>query len=608
MTALFVMVLLVFVDVFLRYFFNRPITASSELIELMMVSVVFLGVAYTHLHKGHIKIDLIVNLLSQRAQVTINSITSFLNVGLFGLITWQSALNALEFSDVGLTTYILRMPVSPFAFLVPFGCLLLTLLLLRDLLNNLAEGIRLQLRGTQWLLLFGVPVLTLSWLIFLLLQPSLPQVSSPIIGIVGIGASLLLFFAGVPVAFAMGMVGFIGILYLKGPNPAFEILGATLYRTTANYGWAPMAFFILMGYFIFYMKFGEDIYMSTYKWLGRMAGGVAQATIAACAGLAAVVGDSLSATITMAAVALPEMKKYKYSPGLSAGCVAAGGALGPVIPPSILFILYAMLTQQSVGKLFLAGIIPGMLLAALWMLSIYMRCRYNPKLGPVGASSSFREKVVSLKATWPILTLFMLVIGGIYSGWFTATEGGGIGAAGAIIIGLILRRVTWQRFVGALLEAGKVIGFVFLLLGCAAILGYFITLSKLPLEMANIIGGLQLPPVAILVAILMVYLVLGCFISAIPLVLITLPVFFPIVMDLGYDPIWFGVIIVLMMNVAGMTPPYGIQLFALKGAAPDIPIGTIYWGVLPFVVIALVCVGLIVIFPQIAIFLPNLLK
>ncbi len=606
--TLAMMVLLTFVDVMLRYFFNRPLAFSLELIQVMAVIVVFFGLAYTQLYKGHIAIDVLVNLLSQRARLVIDSIGTILSIGLFCLIIWRSSLYALGLQESHQVTETLGMPVSPFAFVVPFGSILLVVVLLRDLLNNLVEGTRLRLGAGLWVLLFGVPVFVLFGLIIMILNFPLPQVSPLIIGIIGIAGCLSLFFFGIPVSFAMAMVGFLGILYLRGLEPSSTILGSVLFRTTANYTWVPTAFFVLMGWICFFLAFGKDLYHAANSWLGRLPGGLSIATITASAGLAAVVGDPVSSVVTMGTVALPEMKKYKYSDRLSVGSVAAGGCLGPLIPPSIMFIIYGVLTEQSIGDLFIAGIVPGILLAVSWILLVYFQCRKNPEMGPRGSSSSLAEKLVSIKAGWPILLLFMLVIGGIYMGLFTPTEGGAIGGAGAIIIGLILRRVTWQRLISALLEATKVTCMVFMIIGCAMIFGYFIVLSKLPLGLAAFVTGSQLSPLTILLIVLGVYFVLGCFISIIPLVLITVPIFAPIAANLGWDPIWFGVVIVMMTQMAGITPPYGINLFALKGVAKDISIGTMYRGIVPFILVMAVVIAIIVAFPQVSIFLPNLIK
>jgi len=302
------------------------------------------------------------------------------------------------------------------------------------------------------------------------------------------------------------------------------------------------------------------------------------------------------------------MKKYKYSPQLATGCTAAGGTLGILIPPSTGFIFYAILTDQSIGKLFIAGILPGVLLAALFMLVIYTQARLNPKLAPPGPKVSFTDKLISLKGTGGMMFLFALVMGGIYVGIFTPTEAGAIGAFGAFIIALVNRQLTWQKFTAALLETGRTVAMLFILFIGAMIMSYFLAGSKAPFQISSFIAGLPLSRYILLMFILIIYVFLGCVMNILPAVIVTLPIFFPTIMSLGFDPIWFGVILVIIMEMGLITPPVGMNVFVIKGVAGDVPIGTIYRGIIPFVLAMAVCVVILTLFPQIALFLPSLMK
>lgn len=606
-TILFLMVCLTFIDVVLRYIFSQPIKGTYELTGLMLVLVVFLGIAYAQDEKLHVAVDVITDRLSPTARLVVETITTILSIGIFGILIWRSFAHVLYLLKVGaIHAPLVPVPSAPFAAIIVLGCTLLCLLLLRGLFNNMAEALRLHLRGYLWLLMFGIPILVVI-LAILWMQPTLWQLSLPVVGIIGIAFSLLLFFAGIPISFALMMTGFLFLAHVSGPGAALDVVGVELYRVTTTYVWAVIAFFVLMGFFALFAGFGEDLYYTAYKWLGRMPGGLAMATVGACTGFAAIVGDPMSVTATMGVTSLPEMRRYKYDDRLSSGVIAAGATIGPMIPPSVSFIIYAILTQQSIGKLFIAGIVPGLLLAIAFMALIYLRCRLNPSLGPPGGGSSWRERLVSLKAAGPVVILFLLVIGGIYAGIFTPCEGGAIGAVGAVIIGLIMRRFTWQKFNNALLGAGKVIAMTFLILVGAVLFTRFVGFCNLSGVITQFVTGLTVPSFAIVLLILLVFLVLGFVIDTLPLILIGIPIVHPVVVALGYDPIWFTVLMVLTIHLGMITPPVGLNIFTLKGVAKDIPIGTIYRGVFPFVLATLVVVGLILILPPLATWLPNLL-
>ena len=428
------------------------------------------------------------------------------------------------------------------------------------------------------------------------------------VGFIGIGVLFILLFSRMPIGFVMALVGFAGFAYLTGFGAALGILRIVTYRTFSDYGLSVIPLFILMGSFCFYAGLSKDLYDTVHKWIGQLRGGLAMATVGACAGFAAISGSSLATAATMGTVALPEMKRYKYDDRLATGAVAAGGTIGILIPPSIGLIIYGVITEQSIGKLFLAGFIPGVLEAVFYMVTIYILCTRNPLMGPPGPRTNILQKITSLKDTWIVLALFVLVIGGLYWGIFSPTEAAGVGAFGAFLFGLARRKLGWQAFKGSLMETGRTTAMVFIILLGAIILGYFLAVSRLPFELATIIGGLEVNRYIILGIILVFYILLGAVMDSLAMMLLTVPIFFPLVMALGFDPIWFGIIIVRTMEIGLITPPVGLNVYIIKGVAKDVPMQTIFRGIVPFLMADVAHVALLVAVPQLSLFLPGFMK
>ena len=427
------------------------------------------------------------------------------------------------------------------------------------------------------------------------------------IGYIGIGILLILLFSKMPIGFVMGLVGFGGFCFLRGMAGGFALLDTIPYRTVANYSLCTLPLFVLMGQFTLHTKMSGELFNTMRVWLGRLPGGLAMAAVGGCAAFAATSGSSMATTATMAVASLPHMKKYNYASSLATGSIASGGTLGILIPPSVGFILYGIITEESIGKLFIAGILPGLLLTALFILTIFILTKINKRVGPPGPSTSIKEKIWSLKDVWPVLVLSVLVIGGLYGGFFTSTEAGAIGATGALIIGLLKRRLSWRGFLDSVLETGSLSAMIFIIIIGAMIFSTFLTASTIPASLAGSVSKLPVPPVVILLAVLAFYIILGAFMDINSGLLLTLPVTFPVVMNLGYDPIWFGVVSVLILEIGLVTPPVGLNVFVMKGVAPDVPILTIYQGIIPFFFAMLVCVFLLILFPKIAIFLPSVM-
>ncbi len=429
-----------------------------------------------------------------------------------------------------------------------------------------------------------------------------------IAGIIGTILVFLLLFLGMPIAFALMFVGFAGISYLSSIEAALPVVARTVYGVSAYYPYTVIPLFIVMGGFAGSSGMTRELYKTFDKWLRRLPGGLGIATIGASAGFAAVSGSSVATAATMGTVALPEMKRFNYHPRLATGSIAAGGTLGFLIPPSIGFVVYGMLTEQSIGKLLIAGMIPGLILALAYIGIIIAWVKLNPGLAPASPKAvGWSEKFSSLLGIWEPLAIFLLVMGGIYAGFFTPTEAGAIGATVLFLVALIKRRLGWENLTVALKEAVRISVMVLFLVAGANVFSYFLALSTIPVKVAAWAGGLDVSPYLIHAIIVVIYLFLGCFLDAISMMVLTMPVIFPVVLALGFDPIWFGVIAVLMMEAGLITPPMGLNIYTVAGVAKDTPVETIFRGVAPFLLSIFVIVFFITLFPGIALFLPGMM-
>lgn len=428
------------------------------------------------------------------------------------------------------------------------------------------------------------------------------------IGYIGIVVLIILLFSSVHIGVVMGLLGFLGMALLSGWPAALGVLKTVPYTTFADYGFSVIPLFILMGEFCFVAGISGDLYQTVHKFLGNLRGGLAMATIGACAGFAAVSGSSMATAATMATVSLPEMKRYKYDPALATGTLAAGGTIGILIPPSIPMVIYGILTEQSIGKLFLAGFIPGILQALLFIVAIGIVCKANPLVGPPGPKTSLWHKIVSLKDTWIVIALFALVIGGLYAGIFSPTEAAGVGACGAFFFAVGRRRLGWKEFRAALLDTAKTTAMIFFIVVGAMILGYFLAVTRLPFEMATFMGTLPVNRYVVWVLIVILYLFLGCIMDSLAMILLTVPILFPVMRALGFDPIWFGIMIVIMVEIGMITPPVGMNVFVIAGMATDVPTYSIFRGIIPFLIMDIVLVVILTVWPQIVLVLPSIMK
>jgi len=433
------------------------------------------------------------------------------------------------------------------------------------------------------------------------------MISSEITGLIGVIAMLILLALRMPIGVAMLLVGTVGFMYLHpaGIDATLFMLGSYPYSYSAVYELAVIPLFILMGNAAAVSGMGRDLFAAAYAWVGHWRGGLASATIASCAGFAALTGSSVAAAVTMGRVCLPEMKRYNYDDRLATGTVAAGGTLGILIPPSTAFIVYAILTEQSIGRLLLAGVLPGLLLTVLFIATIAIWTRVNPKLGPAGAHASWRERFTTLGKAGPMVTIVAASIGGIYLGVFTPAEAAAVGAFLSLLWALCNRTLNAANLQFVLLETVKTTAFVFIVLVGALVFGPFLAMSGLPQAIVAWLTGLDVPNWGILSLLMVLYIILGMFLEGFSILVLTIPIVIPIITALGYDLIWFGVLMVVLLEMGLISPPVGINVFVVKGLVPDVPLTTVFAGIFPFWFAMVICLILLILFPQIALLIPE---
>jgi tripartite ATP-independent transporter DctM subunit len=429
--------------------------------------------------------------------------------------------------------------------------------------------------------------------------------SPEVIGIIGIVFLLILMFCNIKLGVCFIIVGFLGYALISGWDKALLMVGLEPFAQM-NYTFTVVPLFLLMGAIVAASGINSDMYLAVRKWIGHIRGGLAMATCVASGIFAALCGTSLAGAVAMGNVAYPAMKKYNYDDRLAGPVIAAGGTLGILIPPSVPFILYGLITEQSIGKLFIAGIIPGILEIVFYIVAIYVICKIRPDYGPPGPRVSFKEKVVGLKYIWPMLLLILFILGGIYAGIFTPTEAGAMGAFGAIIICFAIRRLNKSQFKDALVDTIKSSTMIIFMLIGAFIFMRFVTVSRIPNMLSEFIVGIQAPPYLIILGIIAVYILLGCFMDALVIVLLTVPIIFPTILALGYNPIWWGVVMVRVIEIGMITPPFGMNLFVLSKTI-NVSVGTLYRGIVPFAIADVVHITLLALIPQISLFLVELI-
>jgi len=600
------MMLLTTADVALRYVFNSPLPGVYTLCEMLMVCVVYPAAAYVQQKKGHVRVDILIDRLQGPARTTFELATLYLALVSFALMGWQSGALAWEAwvtgdHDMGLVAY----PFWPAKTLMTIGIVLLCLRLLTDIgqhVKELKAGVE---KWSVYLFVSFLPLLIFSVFLGSVTPGQFPPMT---IGWIMLIAMIAVLFMGIPVSFGLLLVGIIGYWVLGGPARTITILGIVPYEKVSNYALSVVPLFILMGHLAYQAGFATSMYGTAQKWIGHIPGSAAQATVLGGAAFGAACGSGLASCATLGKICIPVMRKFGIDDKLALGSVAAVGGLAQMIPPSILMVIYAIITDQSVSKLLIAGILPGILAAICFMGLIYLMVKLNPKLAPQPLTGvTWKERILSLKDSWGIVMLAFIVMGGIYSGIFTPTEAGALGAFGALFLGLITRRLKLKNFIEAVMETTKTTAMIFLIIATAMVFGNFLGISRLPSEISALLMNLQVPRFAILMGVLVLYIIAGMFIDMLAFAFLTLPIIYPALMALGYDPLWFGVITVFMFELALITPPFGLNLFILRGMVPDVTMEDIIRGVFPFILADFVILALYVAFPKISTWLPSLM-
>jgi tripartite ATP-independent transporter DctM subunit len=426
--------------------------------------------------------------------------------------------------------------------------------------------------------------------------------------LIGFAAFLLLAFLRVPMAFAMGIVGFVGVAYKLNFNVAAAMIAQVTYETGMSYTLSVIPLFILMGNFVVRARMSDELYHAAYTFLGHRRGGLAMSTIVACAGFGAICGSSIATAATFTKVSYPSMRKYGYSDTLAAGSIAAGGTLGILIPPSVIMVIYGIMTETSIGKLFIAGVIPGLVATVLLCVAVMWITWRDPTAGPPAEPHPWSERLAAIKYVWPVVALFVLVIGGIYVGAFTATEGAGIGAGGAFLFAAARRALSWRVLAEVLVESARTTSMLFMILIGALLFANFVNYTTMPADLKSFVNLFQATPWLVIVAICVIYVVLGTAMEELSMILLTVPLFFPVVTSLGYDAIWFGIIIVIVVQLGLISPPVGMNIFVVKNLLSHLTIGTVFRGVTPFTVALCALLAVIVAFPGLATWLPSFMK
>ncbi len=601
--AIGIMAIPIFLDVAARFIMKKSLPGIIEIEEFFMIVIVFLSLAATQQKEGHISIELLTCRLSAKKKLFLEVFTNCSCTIFTGLMTYQMILATIN--KIGEYSVMLKIPTSIFMALSAIGLVIFTLVFLEKTLSTVSVGIKSGWWFGIIIALFGALILLSFSVWYKAFGITLSRID---LGKIGFTFMIILLFAGMPIGFAMSIVGFLGLSVISfSITPALMTLGTAPYSTVASFILAVAPLFIFMGLLASEAGISQDLFNTANKWLGHLPGGLIMASVAGCSGFAAVCGDSMATAVTMGTVALPEMKRKNYSSGLTCGALAAGGTLGILIPPSIGFIFYALVTEESVGKLFVAGMIPGILLTFLFIISILCIALIRPDLAPKGEPCFWKEKFVSLKGVIGMLVLFIIILGGILVGIFSPTEGGAIGVVGSMGIMIVRKRLSWAAIKRSCDQTVSITSRLLMILIGVGILGYFLAASRLPFELVQLVTQNGWDRYMVLTGILVLFILLGCLMNVIPMILLTLPTIFPTVTALGFDPIWFGVLTVIIMEMGQITPPIGVNVFAISSVAKDVSMGSIFMGIVPFFICMVICLALLIIFPQLATGLVNIL-
>ncbi len=598
--ALFLLPIIIFIDVSMR-FLGYGLYGSIEIQTNLLVLVTFCLLIHLQIHKSHMCIDFVYVKLSPKIQNIADSLIAFLSLEILLLLSYQAIQTYL--SRKGFLSDEIGIPIA-YYYLIPCIGLIFSMLIA---LIQFLENICINIKNKNYANLITSLFISLFLIFFPFIYKNLNlSFSYFVLGTLIFLIMFILLFCKMPVSFAMIFAGFIGLIIARNDIVALTYLGNTSYSAVAQHAFIALPMFTLMGALILFSGISEDLFSCASKWIGHKAGGLGMASILGCTGFAAISGDSMSTAVTMGSVALPEMKKYNYDPALATGALAAGGTLGILLPPSAALIIYGVITETSINDLFIAGIIPGLILASLFMLYIYYIAKKHPHKAPLGKAYSKKEKIASIKGIFPMLALLILVLGGIMGGLFSPTEGGGIGAVGAAVFAIYRRKLNFQNLLSSLEQAGLLTAKLMTIMIGVSLVSYFFASTRLPFIIADYVSALPIHRMFILAIIIAIFIMLGCVMNLIPMLTLLLPSIFPSIVALGFDPIWFGIICVIVIEIGQISPPVGLVVFALANVDKSIPIITIFKGIFPFLGIMLFSIIIFSIFPNIITFLPNI--
>ncbi len=603
--ALFALMILTVLDVTLRSVFNLPVKGSMELVEIFMIMAVFPAFIWIQNNEVHLNVDLLTGMLPlawQRVLAVFCQTVSVVFISILAYELFNQTMIKMQEADA---TLLLKIPLWPFVGLAALCLLLLAFYTLLDLLKSI-DCCRTM--GKTWAiapaLLLAVAVCAIPFI----MAGTRMGFSRGAFGGIIMGYMFILILGGMPIGVAMLVSGLQGlIMFMPSLDIALGMAGGSPYYSVASLAFSVIPMFVLMGELALFGEVSTDLFRAASTCLGRLPGGLAISSVCGCAGFAAVCGDSMATAMTMASVGLPAMKEKNYDPAFGAACLSIGGTLGILIPPSMGFIVYSIVTEESVGRLFMAGIVPGILLTAIICATIIIVATLNPTVAPRGDATTTREKLRSLAGMLPMLGLFSVIMGGILTGLCTPTEGGAVGSFACLLYCVARGRLNFHTLRHALRQTSILTSKIFLILIGVGIMGYFLASTRLPFILTDLIVESGLGKYTILLMIVVLYLILGCLMNVIPMVMLVLPALFPTVVALGFDPIWFGVITVLLMELGQITPPIGVLVFAMSSVVPEVPMMRIFKYVVPFFFSIFFCVLLLTIFPQICLFLPDLL-
>ena len=605
MFAVFFMMWPIVIDVIARLAFSESIYGAIELVEMSMLLMVVFCASSPQLNNAHMCVELIFEHFKpgvQRVLLCFHSLIGSVYIVIAACYLFEMILDKMRHQEY---TTDLQIPLWIFMALAFIGIGLLFLALLRSALLALCDLLaNKQVFGVLCVIAAAVLFCSLPWL----LKGTPIAGSMALAGGLVMASMLTLLLLRMPIGYAMGIMGILGMMLIY-PNTmgGMNMVGINTFHVASSYTYSVIPMFILMGEIALYSGISSDIFGAARTCLGRVPGGLAVASVAGCAGFAAICGDSLACAMTMGSVAMPEMKKYNYDMGLSTAAIAAGGTLGILIPPSIGFIFYSIVTEESLGRLFMAGVFPGVMLAIIFCVAIIIITSRDPSKAPLAEKTTGMEKFRSLKGVIPMFGLIVLVLGSILAGVCSPTEGGAVGAMGTLVYALATRRLTWKGFADSLTSTCyTTTRLMFILMG-VGLLNYFFAATRLPLMLADWLTSMDVNRYVILLLVFIIYVILGCIMNVVPMILLTLPAIFPTIVAIGFDPIWFGVITVILMEMGQITPPVGIVVFALAGMPYAPPMLDIFKNVLPFVICMIVASLILVVFPGIATWLPSVL-